>query len=185
LNYKDHVAIWTNCKRCPLADRVIFPRGTIPADVLYLAKSPDDAAFTLRQPFANDAIFNDLLPPERLKLDKLLGRPLPKKAIPKWLVAYMVSCRYEKDVIDLKAAMTACWPKVLEVIQLARPKLIVCLGQLVHNFVISQRNSIDLRHIAVISVPAVDWFHQRTPEELALHLKKAQLKIKESCERYC
>ena len=184
MNYKDHIAAWTDCKRCPLSDRVIFPRGKIPAEVLYLAKSPDDAALTLRRPFPNDAIFEALLPPKRWCIDNLLGYDVPKSA-PSFIVAFMVSCRYEKDIIDLKAAMTACWPKVLEVIQLAKPKLIICLGQLVHNFVIMQRMTPALRSQAVISVPAIDWFHQRTPEELALHLKKAQLKIKESCVRYC
>ena len=163
--YTALTAKWNNCKGCALADRVIHAEGQMPADIFFLAKAPDEGATALGRPYPRkDDLFYKVVSETKQT----------------WVVAYAMSCGYDKEV-DAKTAMTACWPKVLEMLAMAKPKLLVCMGQIVHGFVITKANTIVPRP-PIIAIPDTDYIG-RQDDHLAA-LIKAQLKVRDAVVKY-
>lgn len=124
--YQKHVARWRKCTACPLATRrskVVFTRGTLPCDVLFVGEAPGASEDVLGRPFVG---------PAGKLLDVILERALP--AACRYAITNLVGCM-PKDETNEKGeppeeAIKACRPKLQELLALARPKAVVCVGSL-------------------------------------------------------
>lgn len=140
--YKSHCERWREgcgAEACSSASRVVFARGTIPCDVLFVGEGPGVSEGVLGVPFVGPA-------------GKLLDRII-KKAIPGYVelnkdgstgpwIPYLrlafyniVGCLPPPDESgkagepDAKA-IKACRPRLTEFVELAKPRLIVTVGAL-------------------------------------------------------
>lgn len=178
--YEAHLKKWHGCQGCALSDRVVFAEGSLPCDILFLAKSPDDGAVTHNRPFPRKQdVFYELVPKQGKYLQDVMGIPTYAPT-PSWAVCYGMSCRYHTDY-DIKASLAACWPKVVELFDMAQPKLVVCLGQIIHGFVITRANSLPYRP-PIISVADPDYI-ERNDDRLGQTIK-AQLRIRDAIAKY-
>lgn len=125
--WTDHVARWSNCTDCPLCeqrDRIVLARGAVPCDVVFVGEAPGLSEDTVGQPFVG---------PAGKLLDQVIDRALP--ADMKFALTNLVACfpaiakgagTNEPDYSEVEA----CRGRLVEFIHLARPRLVVCVGNL-------------------------------------------------------
>lgn len=169
-----HIKKWTSCKLCQLScSNVVFYKGTLPAQLLYLGKSPDGAAVIYGAPYPQKQdVFYDLVPQD--------VQPKPVS----WAVTYLVSCGPNEGL--KKSDFTACWAKVLELITLCQPKIIICMGRDVQSFVIQNLSSVCkiAPRPAILTVPDPFWIATKCSDP-TLHSTNARLTIEAAVEKYC
>ena len=133
--WTEHAAKWGDCQRCPLAqqrDRICLARGTVPADIVFVGEAPGASEDAIGQPFVG---------PAGKLLDEIVvrsvGHTSSKCGIPHIRLAWtnLVCCfpREAKARGDNEPAdkeIEACEPRLIEFVNLCRPKLIVCVGAL-------------------------------------------------------
>lgn len=126
-----HVATWQDCKRCDLCKtrkNVVISRGNIPAHVLFFGEAPGESEDSLGDPFVGEAGH---------LLDRFIAEVYAHVKGWKYAITNTVGCipyNENPDAVEKlrdpnKKEITACRPRVLEFINLVKPKLIVCLGQ--------------------------------------------------------
>lgn len=159
--WTDHVDRWKDCQLCPLGkqrDRICLGRGVVPCDVVFLGEAPGPSEDATGQVFYGPA--GDLL-------DKIIERAFEPWQVPgtvgqgynsiRYSLNNLVACfpREAKGRGDNEpdsSEIRACEPRLIEFINLARPRLIVCVGSLAsswvdHNDVVK---CVDIRHPAFI-----------------------------------
>lgn len=123
--YQQHVSQWKNCRQCLLCEhrnRVVIARGQVPSKILFIGEAPGDSEDIVGRPFVG--------PAGRL-LDSIIKKSVGEHS---WAMTNLVCC-IPKDASNSKGeppkeAILACRPRLVEFIQLCRPKLIVCVGTL-------------------------------------------------------
>jgi len=127
---QDH---WNKCTRCPLHEsrrRVVHARGTLPCTVLFIGEAPGESEDSLGKPFIGPAgkLFDEII----AEVVTNLGKPFT------YALVNLVGC-WPKVEVELSSGETRqptkdeiqkCQPHLIELIRLARPKLIVTLGDL-------------------------------------------------------
>lgn len=124
--YRNHLLAWKNCQRCPLSqkrNRMVFARGKIPCDILFVGEAPGDSEDVLGQPFVG--------PAGRL-LDHIINISLDGQY--DYAMTNLVCC-IPKDAANMKGeppkdCIKACLPRLEEFIALAKPNVIVRVGLL-------------------------------------------------------
>lgn len=159
--WTEHVARWKDCQKCPLGkqrDRICLGRGTVPCDVLMIGEAPGASEDALGQPFVG---------PAGQLLDQIIERALSSWQVPgtegpdynSVTVAFtnLVCCfpreskqRGENEPSSIE--IRACEERLVEFVNIVRPRLIVCVGKLAsdwidHNDTIK---CVDVRHPAYI-----------------------------------
>ena len=132
--YQRLVAEWRDCKRCHLygqRTQVVMCKGVLPADVCFIGEAPGEAEDVLGLPFVG---------PAGQMLDDWVRRayePLPNKPA----TAYMnlIGCiprteAGEKVHEPDPDSVDACAPRLLALVAMARPKLVVCVGQVARDW---------------------------------------------------
>lgn len=149
--YQSHIDKWKDCVRCPLHEgrnRVVFARGKIPCDVLFVGEAPGTNENASGYPFDG---------PAGIKLDEIIQAALDSIIAPidysaseldlmtegkiyQWeppRIGYynLVGCypRKEKEAGTNEPpieAIKACAPKLREFVELSYSKLIVTVGKL-------------------------------------------------------
>lgn len=133
-----HVDKWGACTRCPLHEvrsQVVLARGALPCDILFVGEGPgrsEDAALTkegLGLPFVGPV---GKLQDEMIEeaLDQLPGYPF-RLAFTN-LLACLPLDRETGEVLhpsDFPDSVDACAPRLVEFVQLARPRLLVRVGK--------------------------------------------------------
>lgn len=126
--FRAHVAKWTGCQLCPLGGtrlKMCFARGRLPADVLLCGEAPGESENVLGQPFVG---------PAGHLLDRIMARALAPFPGVRWVVTNLVCCiprdpeKGGKLAVPLPEEVRACAPRLLEFIDLARPRLLVAVG---------------------------------------------------------
>ena len=128
----EHVAKWRDCQLCPLCrqrDRICLARGSIPADVVFCGEAPGASEDARGVPFDG---------PAGNLLDQIVERAVPKEV--SRLFCNLVACypREAKERGDNEPErdeILACRPRLYELINLAQPRLIVCVGGLATEYV--------------------------------------------------
>lgn len=176
---------WRDCTRCSLCElrsNVVFYEGILPADVLFLAKSPSPEADHYSAPFPRGTdYFYELVPETRKTSTFVLGSSVPAS----WAVTYLVSCGPTEGKLD-KALLQPCWTKVIELATICKPRLIVCLGKDVFGHVINNFASLITalgKRPALVSV--ADPFSFGLSSDPVLQIQKAKLTIAAAVEKYC
>ncbi len=159
-NWLQHVEIWQGCQRCPLAKQrsnICLARGTLPCDVLFIGEAPGISEDAIGQPFVG---------PAGNRLDQIIERSFaafnnrdlddPVRGIT-YALTNLVACfpreaKAEGDHKPQSGEILECRPRLIEFINIARPRLIVCVGGLStayvnHNDTIK---CIDITHPAAI-----------------------------------
>lgn len=125
--YELHVRNWKHCDRCESArtrHQVCLLRGTIPCDVLFIGEAPGESEDTLGRPFVG---------PAGILLNSIVSRAIGNRAT----VAFtnLVGCIPVEDGTNKATepsdeSIEACAPRLQEIVKIASPRLIVCVGKL-------------------------------------------------------
>lgn len=123
--WQQHVEHWKDCTRCPLHAarvKVVLCRGKLPCDALFVGEGPGESEDVIGLPFVG---------PAGKLLDFIIGRSLPEEA--SYALTNVVACiprdgDGRKSGAPVPEEIEECRPRLLELIKLARPKLIVCVG---------------------------------------------------------
>lgn len=129
--FQKHVAEWKDCQRCPLAkqrDRICLARGKIGCDILLVGEAPGDSENAIGQPFVG---------PAGRELDGWVEAAFDGKY--RLLMTNLVAC-YPREAKQAKvneptaAEIKACEPRLRDLIKIAKPKMIVAVGQLADKY---------------------------------------------------
>lgn len=124
--YEKHLATWQGCERCSLhqcRNAVIFARGELPADVLFVGEAPGESEDIIGRPFVG---------PAGKLLDKLIAAVRNENDAWSYAITNLIGCIPKLDGKKVSEppdqAIKACRTKLKELIALCRPKAIVCVG---------------------------------------------------------
>lgn len=123
--YQLHVERWAGCTGCFLHEhrnKVVLARGKLPCDVLFVGEAPGKTEDILGSPFVG---------PAGKLLDQIIERAVPKGV--RYALTNLIACiplddNLEKITEPPIEAVEACTPRLLEIIEIASPKLVVCVG---------------------------------------------------------
>ncbi len=153
-----HVLNWEHCQRCDLCEgrrRVCLFRGNPEnCDVMMIGEAPGESEDMEGLPFSG---------PAGQKLDMVLARAQELyKGFVNACFTNLVGCfpREAKKTSDHRPppyAIKACYPRLQELVELARPKLLVCVGTLSSEWIMygSDFNGPDLYIIQIEHPSAV------------------------------
>ncbi len=157
--YQLHVQEWKECDKCEYSEtrnRVCLVRGSLPCELLFIGEAPGESENAIGRPFVG---------PAGKLLDSIVSRAVgtrwaedPKgNAIGKEIlarrVAYtnLVGCiPRDSDDSGNKSrepdsdAIEACAPRLRELVRIASPSLIVCVGKLASVWV--GEDSVGMKH---------------------------------------
>jgi len=123
---------WKDCTDCPLCeerDRIVLARGHVPADVVFIGEAPGASENAIGFPFVG---------PAGHLLDQIIERALPptvKYALTNLVACYPAEAKSRGDNEPEHNDITACRPRLVEFVNIAQPKLIVCVGALATQYV--------------------------------------------------
>ncbi len=108
---------------CGRASRVVLARGSLPCDVFFSGEAPGDSEDTLGKPFVGPAGANF----QRWVIDKAV----PKNVT--YALGNLLGCiptdeDGNKSEFPEDDVVHQCAPRLVELVSLARPKLLVCVG---------------------------------------------------------
>ncbi len=129
-----HINKWKNCQRCSLCEgrqRVVlcgggpYPlKGSVPADILFIAEGPGESEDLLAQPMVGPAGY-------------LLARIMREAGVleHRYCITNLVGCipreqDGHKSNQPPKEAILACRPRLVEFIRIVKPRLVVLVGKL-------------------------------------------------------
>ena len=147
--YQKHVQRWTGCTDCLLSEcrgKMVFARGTVPCDVLFIGEAPGESENVIGKPFVG---------PAGKLLDAIIESAFPKRWVddatdPQGAMAEVVNgapAKFSHALTNLTCCIprqwdgskagepepqeiVACQPRLAEFVGLCRPKMIVCVGKL-------------------------------------------------------
>lgn len=138
--YQKHRDWWKDCQRCPLGkqrSRIVLARGRVPCDVLFIGEAPGVSEDALGQPFIGpagkllDRIVDDALDPI------FMGSDRPKVVFTNLVACFPKLAKSEGvNHQPAEAEIKACSTRLKEFVdEVARPRLIVCVGALSEKWV--------------------------------------------------
>lgn len=126
-----HVEDWKDCQRCPLAQQrgnICLARGTLPCDVLMVGEAPGISEDALGQPFTG---------PAGQLLDQIIERALEpwransvRCAFTNLVACFPREAKSRGDNEPERGEILECRPRLIEFVNITRPRLIVCVGTL-------------------------------------------------------
>src|SRR6266852_6184221 len=133
--WTQHVERWKDCRRCPLWEQrtqVVLARGQIPCDLLFVGEAPGENEDLLGSPFVG---------PAGNLLDCIIKRSLMDHRDVWWRLGFtnLVACfPREAKVAGTNEppdeAIMACRSRLTEFVEMAKPRLIVCVGSLARDW---------------------------------------------------
>lgn len=125
--YEKHKTQWLGCTRCALCEKrklVVLGRGSLPCDVLLTGEGPGPSEDVLGRPFVG---------PAGKLLDSIIQKALPAEVT--FAMTNLVGCipldeNQKKWGEPPDYAIEACAPRVRAFVDMAKPKLIVAVGDL-------------------------------------------------------
>lgn len=146
--YSLHVEKWSNCDKCLLSEyrtNVVLYRGKIPCDVLFIGEAPGESEDAIGKPFIGpagkllDHIISKSVPDDvRYGITNVLGCIPLKEKHRKCLKGIDIEHTVEKDEErkPTEKEITACESRLKEIISIASPQVIICLGEIAANHII-------------------------------------------------
>lgn len=170
-----------NCSLCETRTNVVFGVGSRNAEVLFIGEAPGEQEDLQAEPFVGRG---------GKLLDDMMGAiGLERKHI---YIANMVKCRPPKNRDPLGVEMEACMDYLRNQVALLKPKIIVCLGRIAAQKIISPDFKISQDHgkwfdkngtpVMALYHPAALLRDPRRKPETFLDLKELQAKIRELCD---
>ena len=128
----EHVAWWRDCQACPLGRQrtnIVLARGEVPCNVLFCGEAPGASEDANAQPFIG---------PAGNLLQKIIERALPDGmtyALTNLVACFPAEAKARGDNEPEVAEIRACRPRLMEFIGIAKPRLIVCVGNLAADYI--------------------------------------------------
>lgn len=130
--FQQHLATWSNCKSCKLCEgrsKVVLVRGVLPADILFCGEAPGESENVIGRPFVG---------PAGKLLDTIIWEAIGENY--RYALTNLVACiPYDETGTKAgepdKEAITACAPRLAEIVRIAKPKIIVRVGSLAKKWV--------------------------------------------------
>jgi uracil-DNA glycosylase family 4 len=129
--FKTHVAKWKDCQACDLCQnrrKVVLFRGDLPCEVLFVGEAPGESEDVMGEPFVGPAgdLFNHIL----LEVMENISKPFT------YGITNIVGCwpveatdtSYGHTREPSKQEAIKCRSRLLELIKLAKPRIILALG---------------------------------------------------------
>ena len=120
---------WTDCTRCSLhqhATEKVFHRGRCPCDLLFIGEAPGSDEDLLGVPFIGRS---------GQLLDHLLAETIPKRL--RVAITNVVCCKpphvFKKQTPPKPIHVTSCRPRLVQYLQIVKPKLIITVGKVAHS----------------------------------------------------
>lgn len=129
--WSDHVAEWGSCTECRLHScrkKIVLGKGKLPCEILFIGEAPGISEDVLGLPFVGPA---GKLLDQQISLALNLAEYLPRMF---W--TNLVGCIPKEEDSNRKAGeptkdeIKTCWPRVQQLIDLAKPKVIITVGDL-------------------------------------------------------
>ena len=162
-HFQEHVQRWQSCRLCALCDgrkSVVLYRGKLPCDVLFVGEAPGESEDASGFPFWG---------PAGLLLDSRGGQP-PGIVQLAGLddIDPLVRCGFTNIVAcvprdpdsnnkadaPLPEEVRACQPRLREIVEMARPRLLVAVGALARDWLVPR-----MKHALKTGIPTVDITH--------------------------
>lgn len=148
--WTDHVTRWKDCHQCPLGDQrssIVLARGTVPCDILFVGEAPGTSEDALGLPFVG---------PAGNLLDGIIERALDKSIT--YALTNLVCCfprdakLFSNNHQPQPDEIRSCRLRLTEFVNIARPKLVVRVGQLATTWAdyASDTKYLDIVHPAAI-----------------------------------
>lgn len=139
--YQSHVAKWSACRACELCDqrsKVVHVRGRLPCSVLYIGEAPGVSEDVIGRPFVG---------PAGKLLDEIVALAYEGVAYPS-AFCNLVGCfpkiaKKEGTNEPSENAIKKCRPRLEEIVRMARPDLVVCVGKLSSKWWDKFRSTVD------------------------------------------
>jgi uracil-DNA glycosylase len=189
--YREHAVQWTRCTACPLCKtrrKVVMYRGQLPCDVLFIGEAPGESENATGIPFIGPAgsMLTTIIDDARSHLVKEEGitNAKDKEGEPifdfRFGISNIVACwpKVEDETssgktrVPNKEEVLACQPRLIEIIEMADPKLIVTLGDTARK---KLPTGLSARLGALIHPAAI--LHRENPSAAALDYKRAVLQL--------
>jgi uracil-DNA glycosylase family 4 len=120
---------WINCRRCLLCEKrkkVVLARGSIPCDIVLCGEGPGQSEDVLGYPFAGPA--GHLL--NRMMAEGFRGKEHLKIALTNLVGCIPLEGVGKKAGEPPRESIEACSPRLIEFVEICRPKLLVMVGRL-------------------------------------------------------
>lgn len=198
--WKRFVERWKDCTRCPLhsqRNRIVIAKGKLPCDVVFVGEAPGESENALGLPFVG---------PAGILLDRIVQNALehvyPDEA-PPVRIAYtnLVLCfpaiaKARGDNEPEKNEILACRERLVEFLDLCRPRLIVAVGKLSWEYLPEQwiayreprPSMVSITHpAAVLRAPLAqkDMMARKCEVVLATAIEEAMLRAMPEVEEQC
>lgn len=140
--YQQHVAKWKGCQLCSYCEtrrNVVLVRGKLPCDVLFIGEAPGPSEDALGKPFIG---------PAGKLLDEMIADSFHSEV--RLAFTNLVACipkngeSGKKFDEPSKEAIAACSDRLSEIIEIAQPSAIVCVGKLSTKYLMDNPESYPL-----------------------------------------
>lgn len=174
MKYAEHKAKWSGCTLCPLSrerTRVVLARGKIPSPILFIGEAPGDSEDVIGKPFVG---------PAGQLLDSIIEQAIDGQY--DYALTNLVACIPKFDGTKgepEKEHIEACRERLLEFIEMAKPRLLVLVGTLASKWV---PTSSEVRDIARIRIPHPAFILRMNIAARPLEIKRAVATIAEAIE---
>ena len=132
--FRDHVTKWQDCTGCALAERrnrVVLARGKLPCDALFVGEAPGNSENIHGQPFIGPA--GKLLDQMIAQAQELAETDL-RIAFTNTVACIPIGAEGSKEGEPPKWAIKACQDRLSEMLDIAKPKLVVLVGKLAEKY---------------------------------------------------
>lgn len=138
MNWKQHVQKWQNCTECKLCQeraKIVLGKGSIPADVLFIGEAPGKSENAVGVPFYGEAgnLLQDLIIAGDLWDYKLFYSNLVC-CLPRYEIEDKDGSTHWDLKDPEKGEIKKCSPRLLELYQLVKPKIVVAVGNVAYKF---------------------------------------------------
>lgn len=177
--YQQHVKDWTGCTKCYLhlvRNKMVFAKGKLPCDVLFIGEAPGESENVVGIPFVG---------PAGKLLDKIIhnaGGDNFSKAFTNLVACIPLDGSNNKLSEPAMEDVRACSPRLNELYDMATPKLVVCVGTLAKEYLDKliphrQAKSCSIVHPAAIIRAMV--------AQQGYMIQKAVISLREALEELC
>lgn len=162
--FQQHLLNWKNCTACSLCEgrrNVVLFRGQIPCDVLMIGEAPGASEDVLGSPFTGpaghllDEIIRTADQSRFTDFEDWNNSPSVRIGFTNLVSCIPIGDDGSKVKEPPDEAIKACAPRLQEIVEICKPRLIVCVGQLPKKWlgkVIPHRDatSVQITHPAVL-----------------------------------
>ncbi len=146
--WEAHVDRWSLCHRCPLGSqrtKICLARGQLPCDVLFVGEAPGVSEDLLGYPFAGPAghLLNEWVAAASAVFEETFAKS-PRVGFTNLVACFPREAKESGDHQPEPDEIKECSPRLNELLKLAKPKLVVCVGALADKWVRKIKFGVDL-----------------------------------------